>query len=255
MGKIGLALGGGAVLGAAHIGVLRAIEEHNLEISYISGTSIGAFVGAFYAFGMPSIEIEKVALKLKWMDISGLSFSGSGLLSNKKLGELIVDHIGECNFEECKIPLSMIATDAASGDKVVLNDGSIAEAVMASTCIPGVFCPINRNDLMLIDGGIVENVPISTAREMGAEYVIGVDLNGTRKHKKPGHILDVIVNSFHFMLRSATQYQTERADLLVSPDLSDYDMISTDHVSELIEAGYKEMSKVLEEHDRFEIEG
>lgn len=143
MGKIGLALGGGAVLGAAHVGVLRAIEEHGLEVSYISGTSIGAFVGAFYAFGMAPDEIEKIALKLKWMDISRLSFSGNGLLSNKKLGELVVDHIGECSFEESKIPLSMIATDAASGDKVVLNEGSISDAVIGISIAKGLVLSID----------------------------------------------------------------------------------------------------------------
>lgn len=119
MKKIGLALGGGAVLGAAHVGVLKAIEEFDIEISYIAGTSIGAFVAAFCAFGKTPAEIEEIALKLTWMDISGISLFKNGLLSNEKLGDLISEHIGDKKIENAKIPLAMIATDISSGKKVV----------------------------------------------------------------------------------------------------------------------------------------
>ena len=140
--KIGLALGGGAVLGAAHIGVLKALKEHDISISYVSGTSIGAFVSAFLAFEKTWEEIEEIAKDLNWLDISGMSLSQFGLLSNKKLGKLIEEYIGDVNFEEAKIPVAMIATDITSGDKVVLDKGNIAQAVMASTCISGIFVPV-----------------------------------------------------------------------------------------------------------------
>lgn len=248
MKKIGLALGGGAVLGAAHVGVLKAIEELDLEISYIAGTSIGAFVAAFYAFGKTPSEIEEIALKLTWMDISGISLFKNGLLSNEKLGDLISEYIGDEKIEDAEIPLAMIATDISTGKKVVLKKGEVAKGVMASTCLPGIFIPVEMDDVILVDGGIVENVPIDTIKEMGADYVIGVDLNAKNKYEKPNNILDVIMNSFHFTLKAAARYQTQNSDLLIAPDLSAFNMADTSQVKDLIEQGYKDSKKFLKKN-------
>lgn len=242
-------MGGGAVLGAAHIGVIRALEEMDIEVSYISGTSIGAFVGALFAFGHSAQEIEEIALKLDWMDISGIAFFESGILSNAKLGKLLSKSLGEKKIEEAKIPLAVIATDISNGEKIVLKKGSVVQAVMASTCIPGVFTPVKFDDKLLVDGGIVENIPIDTAKNMGAEYVIGVDLNAIKTYNKPDSILDVMINSFHFTLKAAAKYQTEEADLLITPDLSKYNMVSTDQIKELIEQGYKDAKEAFEKAD------
>ena len=249
MKKKGLALGGGAVLGAAHVGVLRAIEEYNIKTEYIAGTSIGAFVAAFYAFGKNWMEIKDIASELKWIDITGISLSRFGLLSNEKLGKLIEEHIGDKNIEDSNIPLAIIATDAANGEKVILDKGSVANAVMASTCIPGIFKPVEKDEKMLVDGGIVENVPINTLREMGAEFVIGVDLNAQHTYKKPDNILDVILNSFHFILKQSVKFQTEDADLLIKPDLSTFNRSDMGQVEELMEKGYEDAKKTLEEID------
>ncbi len=243
--KIGLALGGGAVLGAAHVGVLRALEEHDIEVSFIAGTSIGAFVGTFYAFGKSWQDINKIASELKWIDITGISLSRYGLLSNEKMGELIKKHIGEQTLEDAKIPFSMIATDVSNGKKVVLDKGSVAKGAMASSCIPGIFNPTTINDKMLVDGGIVENVPINTVKKMGADYVIGVDLNANHKYEKPKNIVDVALNSFHFTLMAAAKLQTEDADLLIEPDLSKFNRSDMSQVDDLMEQGYKDAQKAL----------
>ena len=237
--KIGLALGGGAVLGAAHIGVLKALEELKIPIDYIAGTSIGAFVAAFYAFDKTWKEIEEIALKLKWIDISGLSLSQYGLLSNEKLGELIIEYIGDKKFEQSFIPMAMVATDISNGKKVVLKKGSVAEAAMASTAIPGIFKPLEIDGKLLVDGGIVENVPIRTLKDMGADYIIGVDLNAKHSYNKPNNIVDVMVNSFHFTLQASAKLQTKDADLLIQPDLSSFNRSDMDQVEALIEKGYK----------------
>lgn len=242
---LGLALGGGAVLGAAHVGVLRALKEAEIKPGYITGTSIGAFVAAFYAFGKTWEEIKDIASELKWMDITGISLSRFGLLSNEKLGELIVKHIGDKNIEDSEIPLAMVATNAANGKKVVLDKGSVANAVMASTCIPGIFKPIEDGEEMLVDGGVVENVPIDTVREMGAKYVIGIDLNAMHTYQKPDNILDVIINSFHFVLMTAADLQTEDADLLIKPDLSSFSRSDMNQIEELMKQGYKDAQKAL----------
>jgi NTE family protein len=249
MNKIGLALGGGAVLGAAHIGVLRALEEMDVEISFVTGTSIGALVGALFAFGNTSKDIEKIALDLSWMNISGIAIFESGLLSNAKLGDLLKKSLGEKRIEDSDIPLAVIATDITNGDKVVLDKGSVAQAVMASTCIPGVFGPVKFDDKLLVDGGIVENIPIDTVKKMGADFVIGVDLNAIKSYHKPDSIIDVIINSFHFTLKAAAKYQTKDADLLITPDLSKFNMVSTSQIKDLIEQGYKDAKKQIKKAD------
>ena len=245
MKKARLALGGGAVLGAAHIGVLKAIEENNIYIEYISGTSIGAFVAAFYAFGKSWEEIRDIALELKWIDITRLTLSKYGLLSNAKIGELIQEHLGNKNIEDAEIPLAMVAADASSGEKMVLDRGPVAEAVMASTSIPGIFIPAKIDGRMLVDGGIVENVPIPTVKALGAEYIIGVDLNANHTYQKPDNILDVIMNSFHFIMMHAAKFQTEIADLLIKPDLSSFNRTDTSQIKDLINAGYFAGTKFL----------
>lgn len=244
--KIGLALGGGAALGAAHIGVLKALEEQNIEISYVAGTSIGAFVGAFHAYGKKWNEIEEIASELKWLDISGLSLSQYGLLSNKRLGSLIDECIGEVNFDQSDIPLAMIATDISNGEKMILDKGNLASAVMASTCIPGIFIPIERDEKLLVDGGIVENVPISPLKEMGAEFIIAVDLNAKHSYKKPENIIEVLLNSFHFTLMTSSKLQTQKADLIITPDLSSFNRVDIDQAEDLIKVGYETTKEILD---------
>lgn len=244
--KIGLALSGGAALGAAHIGALRALDEFDIHIDYIAGTSIGAFIAAFSAFNKKWDEIETIAKELKWLDVSSISLSRSGLLSNKKLGELITDHIGDMTFSQASVPLAMVATDITNGDKIVMREGNLATAVMASTCIPGIFSPVEHNGKLLVDGGIVENVPISPLKDIGADYIIAIDLNAKDSYQKPNNILEVLLNSFHFTLLATSKIQTSEANLPIKPDLSSFNRIDTDQTEDLIQKGYEETKKELE---------
>jgi NTE family protein len=244
--KIGLALGGGAVFGAAHIGVLKALAEKNIEISHISGTSIGAFVAALYAFGYKWNQIETLALNLRWLDISTITLSQYGLLSNSKLGDYVKEHIGKKDFEDAEIPLSMIATDITCGERVLLNQGDVATAVMASSCIPGVFKPVERNGKLLVDGGITENVPVLDFKDKGLDYIIAVDLNTNLKPTKPANILEVIINSFHYTIMAATKLQTLNTDLLIRPNLSSFNRIDTGQVKSLMKIGYDTAKSEIE---------
>lgn len=244
--KIGLALGGGGVLGAAHIGVLKAVEEMELPIHAIAGTSIGAFIAAFYAFGKNWQEIESIATDLNWLDASEISLSQFGILSNEKLGDIIIEHFGEVSFDQAEVPLAMVATDIYSGDKVVLKEGDVARAVMASTCVPGIFNPVEMNDMLLVDGGIVENVPISPLQEMGAEYFIAVALGSGSTRDRPENIIDVVLRAFYFTLESATKMRIKDANLLIKPDLGSASLINTDQTQDLIEKGYDEAKSVFD---------
>lgn len=244
---IGLALGGGAVLGAAHIGVLKAIEEAEIKIEDIAGTSIGAFVGCLYAFGKNCREIQKIGTELQWLDITGLTLSRFALLSNEKLGDLIIRHIGDRNIEESNIPLAFVATNVKNGEKVILNKGSVAHAVMASSAIPGIFEPVEIDGKLLVDGGVVENVPIQTLHQMGSAYKIGVDLKSKHKYERPNNVLEVILNSFHFLMMQSSKLQSKESDLLITPNLSPFSRSDMSQVEDLIEAGYNAANKTLKE--------
>jgi NTE family protein len=237
--KVGLALGGGVVLGAAHVGVLQATQELKIPISYIAGTSIGAFVAALYAFGIPWYDIEEIAMKLEWVDTAALALSQYGLLSNHKLGEIVRDIIGDVNFNQAKIPLGMVASDVVSGEKVLLTEGNVADAVMASSCIPGIFKPIQIRQKMLIDGGLLENVPILVAKEMGAEFIIAVDLfTASHSHRQPDNLVDLLLNTYYSAMRNAARPDNEFADVLITPDLAEFNLINTDQIPAIIQKGY-----------------
>ncbi|MCF8241611.1 MAG: patatin-like phospholipase family protein [Melioribacteraceae bacterium] len=246
--KIGLALGGGVVLGAAHIGVLRALAELGIKITHTSGTSIGALVATFFAFGKTWKEIEEIALELDWLNISRLTLSQFGLLSNEKLGKLIVDNIGDVEFSDSKIPLSMIALDISKGEKVILREGKVAEAVMASTAIPGLFTPLVKNGMYLTDGGVLENVPITPLRDDNVDVIIGVDLRAKQSYREPKNIIDILITSFDLKLSNANKLQTEHADILITPDLSEFDRRNTSQVPELIKKGYDVSLPILKKH-------
>lgn len=247
MKKIGLALSGGAAFGAAHIGVLKAFKEDGISINYISGTSIGAFVAALYAFNNNWEKIYDLTKKLNWFDVSALSLSQYGLLSNKKIGKLLSQTIGKKSFNKSAIPLSIVATDIANGEKVVMNSGSVTKSVMASTSIPGIFIPVEINNRLLVDGGIVENVPISPLNSMGANYIIAVDLLSKYVSKKPKNIFEIILNTFDFMIINNSKLEENKADIRIKPDLSSYSKIKTKHFDDLFEKGYLEAKKKLQD--------
>lgn len=244
--KIGLALGGGAILGAAHVGVLRALEERKIKICSIAGTSIGAFIATMYAFGLSPGEIEDKTKDLNWLDAASFSISRYGLLSNEKLGDILIETLGDVSFEDAQIPLAMVATDIGACQKVVLKEGNVAEAVMASTCIPGIFIPVEINDQLLVDGGLVENVPLTPLKDLGADIVWGVDLNAKRKYRKPDDIIDILANALDLAIDNATRLQTEEADLLIAPELSAYNRADVENLDDLIKEGYDAAREILD---------
>jgi NTE family protein len=149
------------------------------------------------------------------------------------------------DFKDARIPLSMVATDLSRGEKVVISEGNVARGVMASTCIPGIFIPVERDDQLLVDGGVMENVPVLSVQEMGADYIVGVDLNTGRSFSRPKNIVDVLISTVNLTLRNAARIQTEDADLLITPDLSGFDLYDTGQIEDLIERGYSEGKKQL----------
>lgn len=251
--KLGLALGGGATLGSAHIGVLKALDEMSIDVHCISGTSIGAYIAALYAFGVTPSDIAEEVRGLNWLDISSFSFTKLkfGLLTNEKLGDSLEKMLGDAQVKDSKIPLAIVATDIASCKKAVLTECSIAQAVMASTCVPGIFSPVEIDNQMLVDGGLVENVPISPLRELGAEVSIGVDLSAKRSYREPEDLIDVVMNSMDIAIDNATRLQRSDADLVISPELRAYSRTDPGQVDELIDEGYDAARSALDRSELF----
>ena len=177
--KVGLALGSGSARGWSHIGVIRALAEAGIRVDYVAGTSIGALVGAVYASGEID-ALEEVVLQLDWKEIAYLFdvvFPKSGLIDGKKVSVFIQNHVKKINIDDLYLPFCAVSTDLTTGDEVAIREGNIIEAVRASISVPGIFTPVKKNDKIYVDGGLVNPVPVSVVREMGADFVIAVDLN------------------------------------------------------------------------------
>lgn len=190
--KIGLALGGGAARGCAHIGVLRALEEKSIPVGCIAGTSIGAMVGAVYASGGMN-HLEELLLKMDLLQLLSyfdVVFPHSGLVDGRKVTELLRGILGDRSFDDLSVPFAAVATDLRDGSEVVLSSGDVIDAVRASIAVPGVFTPFVTDDALLVDGGLVDPVPVNVVRSLGAEFVIAVDLNryvvGSKQEHRTG---------------------------------------------------------------------
>jgi len=243
--NVGVALSGGAVLGAAHIGVLRALEEAGVSIGYIAGTSIGAFVAAMVAAGVSLDDAEKTLMDLDWLDIGRIRPSRMGLLSNDKLGEALVRVAGIDAIEDAGIPLGVVATDICSGECVVLTEGDLSLAVRASTCVPGIFIPVEHDGKVLVDGGLVDNVPVAAVRELGADFVIAIDVGRERHYEKPDDLIDVLVNSIDIAIDNATRMRSSDADFIIAPELSPGSRTDADRIDSLVQEGYKSARRQL----------
>lgn len=235
--KLGLALSGGATRGLAHVGVLQALEENGIRPDCLSGTSIGAFAAALYAFGVPIQEMHRIGQGMTPLRVSKLKLSRFALFSNEELGRLIESAIGKARIEDALIPLAIIATNIGTGDKVVLREGDVAQAVMASSALAGIYLPVRFGGKMLMDGGILEDVPVSPLRPMGAGVVVAVNLSAERKYRMPEDIIDVLFNAFDIVIDENTKRQVKDADLIIEPRLSDFKRMEVKQIDELIAEG------------------
>ena len=177
--KVGLALGSGSARGLAHLGVIKALEEAGIEVDFIAGTSIGAVIGAIYAAGKLD-ALEATFQTFDWKKMASffdVVLPKSGLLDGAKVSKFVRAHIHADVIEALPKPFAAVATNLVSGEEVVIRSGDVIEAVRASISVPGIFTPVRNNGRILVDGGLVNPVPVSAVRAMGAEFVIAVDLN------------------------------------------------------------------------------
>ncbi len=238
--KIGIALSGGAARGFAHLGVLKVLVENEIPIDCVAGTSAGSFAGAAFASGLSVTEIVEMSRKISWFQMTGFSYSPKGLLSNAALGAFVNRHFPVHKFEDLPILFAAVACDLETGKEVILKDaGDLAAAIRASCAIPGVFVPIEIEGRRLIDGGVVSNVPTKAVRQLGAEFVIAVDVlaSGATYWGSPSTLLGIFFQSAMMLLRAASKAHHYRADIVIIPNIAHLRPDEIGKMDEFIKAG------------------
>ncbi len=238
--RVGLALGGGAARGIAHIGVLEVLDKHNITIDCIAGTSAGAIAGGMYAAGLTPKRMEELIRKMSWTELASFSLPKLGLLNYDRVTQWIEDCLEDhpATFSDLKMRFAAVAADIVTGELVAITEGRIADALRASSSVPGILSPTNINGSLLVDGGILNNLPVSVARRLGADYVIAVDLlpPGSIGGKKPQNVVELSITALYMLMRS-THNDGARADRVILPLISDVSLIDLGRVDELLDAG------------------
>ncbi len=248
--RLGLALGGGAIRGIAHIGVLKALVEHQIPISCVSGTSSGALVGGLFAAGLsPDYMVEHVA-RLAWSNIAGFQLSKRGMVSSHPIEKLVEKHVGPIRLGDLKLPFSGVATDILTGEKVLMMDSNLklSEVIRASTSFPGVYTPMKIDGRTVIDGGAASNVPVSEVRVLGADVVLAVDvIPKVILTDVPDNLATMADRGLDLLLSKAAQHAIKEADMSIFPireNITSFDIKKSDR---MIELGYQAVKNHLEE--------
>ena len=221
--KIGLVLGGGAARGFAHIGVIKALESQGIVPDIVVGTSAGSLVGALYAAGNNGFALHKLALEMDEAEISDWSVplfaKASGVLKGEALQNYINKTVNNVSLEKLKIPFGAVATDLHSGLPILFQRGNTGLAVRASSAVPGVFQPVKIGDRVYVDGGLTSPVPVRFAREMGADFVIAVNISVQPDVQAASSSLEVLLQTFAIMGQSINRYELKEADIVIRPGL------------------------------------
>lgn len=220
--KLGLALGGGAARGFAHVGVIQVLEQNGIRPDFIVGTSAGSLVAALYASGMGAAELERTALSMDEATLTDwtLPLLGRGMLRGDALARYVRRVIDGRVIENMKLPLGILATDLGSGQGVLFRRGDAALAVRASSAVPGVFTPVNINGRDYVDGGLVAPVPVSQVRSMGAEVVLAVDISSDPQGNDANGMLGLLLQTTAIMGQSINRHELTHANVVVRPALS-----------------------------------
>ncbi|APH05365.1 patatin-like phospholipase family protein [Bacillus weihaiensis] len=238
--KIGLALGSGGARGFAHLGVIKVLRDAQIPIDLIAGSSMGALVGSFYASGISIDRLYQFALAFKRKYYLDFTVPKMGFISGNRVKELIRLFTHQKHFSELDIPVSVIATDLYNGKKVVFTEGLVADAVRASIAIPGIFVPEKIDGRLLVDGGVVDRVPVSVVKDMGADIVIAVDVSHVKHNEDITSIFDVILQSLDIMQDELVHHRKIASDIMIRPHVEQYSSRAFKNIKEIIETGEQE---------------
>ena len=245
--KIGLALGGGAARGFAHVGVIQVLEEAGLRPDYVTGTSAGSLVAAIYASGKTGVQLQQVAETMDEAVIAdwSLPIFGRGMLRGEALARYVNTQVGGKLIETFPLPLGIVATDLHSGQSILFQRGDTGTAVRASSAVPAVFQPVAINGREFVDGGLVSPVPVRYARQMGAELVIAVDISAAPEANAARDTLQILLQTFTIMGKSINTFELKEADVVVRPMLTGTSGADFSSRRRSIEAGRAAMLQAL----------
>lgn len=239
--KVALVLGGGSAKGFAHIGVIRVLEQEKIPIHMIIGTSVGSLIGGIYASNPDSFQLEWLAFKMDKNDILDFSiiYSKLGPVQGARLEAFVEQTVKTQRIEDTKIPFYPIATDLNTGETVILEKGSLAKAVRASSSMPGIFVPVTFGNRMLVDGGVTNNLACDIARSKGADIVIAVNLLKDIKDYNISSVVDIIGQSIYIMMHESNKTKLKYADIIIEPDTKGVSMFDFSQKKILMEEGIK----------------
>ncbi len=245
--RLGLALGGGAARGFAHVGVLQVLEEAGIKADLVVGTSAGSLVAALYASGKTGAQLQMVAETMEEATITDwtIPLLGRGMMRGDALGRYVNAQTGARRIEDFKIPLGIVATDLHSGQGVLFQRGDVGTAVRASSSVPSLFEPVRIGNREYVDGGLVSPVPVHYARQMGAEYVVAVDISSLPESGKTGDMFQILMQTFTIMGKSINAFELRDADLVVRPALANVGSADFGSRRRSIEAGRLAMQQAL----------
>ena len=219
--RIGLALGGGAAKGFAHVGVIKGLEAAGIKPDLITGTSAGSVVGSLYASGLSGMQLQSRAIQLDESNLTDWTLSSKGVIKGEKLQNWINAQVANKSIEQLPRPFGAVATELDSGRKVVFRLGNTGQAVRASASIPNVFLPVKIGSKSYVDGGLVSPVPVSAAREMGADFVIAVDISARPRKGAATGFLSMLDQSLNIMNGPALAQELKQADVVIRPQVQD----------------------------------
>ena len=245
--KLGLALGGGAARGFAHVGVIAVLEEAGLRPQLVVGTSAGSLVAALYASGKTSAQLQQTALNMDEVAITDwmMPIIGRGMFRGDALARYVNELVAGRLMENMAMPLGIVATDLGSGNAVLFQKGDTGAAVRASSAVPAVFVPVKINGREYVDGGLVSPVPVRYARQMGADVVIAVDISNPPEANSADGTLQILLQTFAIMGKSINQYELAGADVVVKPSLVGLKSADFTSRQRAIDAGRAAMLKAL----------
>ncbi len=215
--RIAWALGGGGARGFAHLGVLKVLQEAEIPIDALSGTSMGAVIAVLYAAGADLKYLTALAGNIAWEKFVDLRFPRYGLVEGKRITPLIRLLTKNKRLEELDLPVRVVATDLLTGEEVVFSEGEIELAVRASISIPGIFTPVYYQNRVLVDGGVVANLPVGAAADFGMDLVIAVSVPGELSNEAPRSVFDILYRTFEVMSHKATSFEVRKADYVIAP--------------------------------------
>lgn len=245
--RIGLALGGGAARGFAHVGVIQVLEEAGIRPSLVVGTSAGSLVAAIYASGKSGSQLQQIALTMEEATFTDwtLPIFNNGMLRGDALARYVNGQVGSKLIENMPMPLGVVATDLQTGQGVLFQRGDTGTAVRASSAVPAVFLPVKISGREYVDGGLVSPVPVRFARQMGAELVIGVDISSAPEGNLASGVLQILLQTFSIMGKSINTFELKEADSVVRPALSGVGSSDFGARRRSIEAGRQAMLQML----------